>query len=171
MKAWTQEELDNLIACPKIVKKPPAKSLTDAEAYLRGEFEAHSAAGDMDFLIFMRRSKVFEEDFSIGLVYSPDDASAKITLFRCNGPHGTPEARTANPKVPHYDYHVHRASAKNIEEGLAAERNPVPAAEYANYEEALRYFLSATRIEGAENLLAEPPKGTNGLPLFEGKES
>ena len=53
--------------------------------------------------------------------------TAEVVLLRCNGPHGEYND-SFDPEHPHWDFHVHRASAEMIEAGQrtrkAGERNP-----------------------------------------------
>jgi hypothetical protein len=39
------------------------------------------------FSVFLRQNEVFQEDFTIGLIYINQEGKT-FTIFRCNGPHG-----------------------------------------------------------------------------------
>ena len=66
-----------------------------------------SADGELEFRAFMRRSEDLPENFSIGLVFLPQDGTGEVTLLRCNGPHGAFND-SFDPAHPHSDFHVHR---------------------------------------------------------------
>jgi elongation factor P hydroxylase len=73
--------------------------------------------------------------------------------YLCNGPHdGFNDS--FDPDHPHWDYHVHRASAEMIEAGLRPER-----AATINREEAAQYFLRAPNITDARTYFADPAQG------------
>lgn len=73
-----------------------------------------------------------------------------MPLLRCNGPHGGFND-LFDPGHPHWDYHVHRASAEMMEAGLRPERAATVNEDFASYEEAVQYFLRATNITDARS--------------------
>lgn len=54
------------------------------------------------------------------------------------------------PPSHHAGYHVHRARADNLDQGLRAERGAETTKDYGSYGEALRHFLKACNIQSAE---------------------
>jgi hypothetical protein len=49
-------------------------------------------------------------------------SEGELILMRCNGPHGAFNDYF-DPTHPHFDFHVHRASAAMTEAGLRAEKS------------------------------------------------
>ena len=49
------------------------------------------------------------------------DGTGEVLLLRCNGPHGGYND-SFDPDHPHWDFHVHRASAEMIEAGFRPEK-------------------------------------------------
>jgi hypothetical protein len=143
VSVYTQEFLDELITCPKTIAEPPKKSMTSLHGSKRNDMIVESGPGKR-FRVFMRQSEAFEEDFSIGLRFEPPGGEA-IVLMRCNGIHG--DVQSSQGATYHAVYHIHKARAENIEQGLRPERGGEPTNEYATFDQALRYFLKATRIE------------------------
>jgi hypothetical protein len=86
---FTQSEIDGLIACPKTVDSPPSKAPVREGAHWRngaGLIATDDTKGI--FSMYLRKSAFFEENFSVGLIYSSNDGRGDITLLRCNGKHG-----------------------------------------------------------------------------------
>lgn len=135
MKTWSQDELDELIACPKRTFEPPKRSMRTEMGSHRNEAVLESEDGRHRFRVFIRQSADFAENFSIGLEYQPREDSGAIILLRCNGPHG-PHKLWQH----HAQYHVHKAKAENLLEGARAEAFAEVTPAYASFEEALRYF-------------------------------
>ena len=69
-----------------------------------------------------------------------------------------------DPGHPHYDYHVHRASAEMIEAGLRPEKAATINRDFASYEEALQYFLRTTNITDASAYFADFMQGDLPFP-------
>lgn len=96
----------------------------------------------------MRTHSVFDENFSIGLVYVPKDGSGEMVLLRCNGPHGEYNA-SFDPQHPHTEYHVHRASEEAIRAGLRPEKRAQRTNAFASYREAVAFFLNEIHVTEA----------------------
>ena len=149
MRDWTQEELDALVDCPKVIVAPPRKEPRPERGSLRNDFEVASEDGKQRFHVFIRQSESFAEDFSIGLIYVPSDEPGEIHLFRCNGQHGTlPSGRIGDD--PHFAFHTHLPSAEALAVGSEAWQRVVVTRDYASFNEALWHFISITHIGGAE---------------------
>ncbi len=154
MSDMTQEEIDRLICCPKVISDPPGKEMTEDHGSLRNSMRLTAKEGQGEFLAFMRKNVAFPENFSIGLDYCARDGSGRICLLRCNGPHGEWIDDFHDPR-PHFGYHIHRARAENIEAGFRAERGAEVTKEYASYQEALQHFVRLCHIEEAAKYFPE----------------
>jgi hypothetical protein len=53
----------------------------------RKDMKLCSADRTNNFSVFFRYSEIFQDDFSIGLIYTGKEGKS-YTLFRCNGPTG-----------------------------------------------------------------------------------
>lgn len=140
----TDNEIEELIHCPKNIVDPPRKEMQLVTGHWRNDMRLESIDREHDFSVFIRKDEDFEENFSIGLVYCPRGVRGDIHLFRCNGPHG--------PHIlfDHHDrYHIHMADPKNLSSGLKAERTAHITREYASFQDALGYFLKTCNIVGA----------------------
>jgi len=115
-----------------------------------------------EFVMFMRQSEDFPENFSIGLKYYPHDGRSAITLLRCNGQHGNFN-KSFDPDHPHSYYHIHRANEDAIEAGETAEKGAYKTEEYASFEEALQYFVKAINLNAQDAQKYFPPN--TQLPL------
>lgn len=147
MAIYSQSEIDALIACPKKVSEPPKKEMSLVGADFRNDMKLVSSSGfEGEFLVFIRKSEDFQENFSVGLRYQPKDDRGEITLLRCNGPHGGCNGEY-DPDHPHWTYHVHRASEDAIANGGKAEKYAEKTSAYGSFEEAIRYFLNAISLD------------------------
>ena len=122
----TDDEIQRLLKLPKQVSDPPTKSWRTEELHRRKDFGLVSKDGETRFRAFARQSIRFQENFSVGLEYEPDDGTDGVILIRCNGPHGDFN-RAVNPTHPHYHPHIHVASAEAIEAGQRAESSAAVA--------------------------------------------
>lgn len=162
-RAYTQQELEDLIGCSKIVSEPPKEQMKPDRGHLRNDMRLKSVEGDREFRVFLRRSADLPENFSIGLVYLPTDGTGEVTLLRCNGPHGS-YSDSFDPEHPHWDCHVHRATAQMIEAGLRPEKEAAVSEDFASFEEAVHYFLRVTNVQEGPTYF---PKVMQGLLPFE----
>jgi len=138
------QEIQELICCPKTVHEPPRKTMKEERGHLRNEMIVRSADEKFKFRVFMRINQKFNENFSIGLDYFPDDEPGSITLLRYNGPHGE------HISFPHHVlYHIHKTNAECVNTGLKPERNIIAADNYASFQEALRQFLKDINLTDA----------------------
>ena len=88
MRTFTDDELAALINCSKQVVEPPRKEMLLEGKMKRNDMALKSVDGKHAFRVFMRQSDEFSEDFSIGLVYLPNEEPGSFILLRCNGKHG-----------------------------------------------------------------------------------
>jgi hypothetical protein len=141
MATFNQNELDALISCPKHISEAPKREMKLFGANWRNDAKLVASDGLIkgEFIVFMRKNEDFPENFSIGLIYHPQDERGEIVLFRCNGPHGCFN-NDIEQVHPHFDYHIHKASENAIEAGYAPEKFADRTTEYASFEEALQLF-------------------------------
>ncbi len=150
MSSFSQADVDQLIGCAKDISDPPAKDLKLDGAFWRNKAKMIATDGSPGtFSMFMRKSDDFSENFSIGLTFTAHDERGEITLLRCNGKHGTFNGN-GDASHPHWDFHVHRASEKAMDEGSTSEKYAEKTTEFASYEEALSFFLSAVRLNSKD---------------------
>lgn len=159
---YTDDELTNLIACAKRVSVPPKREMRVLGQMFRNDAELESLDGNHTFRAYMRQSRQFAENFSIGLEYRPKDEPASFCLIRCNGRHG---GHKVHPH--HLHCHVHRSQAADVNAGLRVERHIKVTEEYAAYRDALRYFLLVTNVQASD--LASHFPGIAQDDLFPGE--
>ena len=140
MSVMSQDEIERLIHCPKVVTEPPRREPATERGNSRNGARLKAKDGDEEFSMFVRINDSFNENFSIGLVFHPRDGRPDIQLLRCNGPHG-PHVENYDDPITHNEYHVHLATTQAMEAGEAPERHAEVNKQHASYEEALRYFL------------------------------
>ena len=161
MREYSQEELDALVTCRKVVVDPPRKSMRSSSGHLRNDFRLRSEDEQSDFSVFIRVNEEFPENFSIGLVYHPRDERGSFCLLRYNGPHGPYEPDGAEH---HADSHIHKALADNITAGRSPEAGARPTERFGgSYLDALSEFMSDVNIPSPDELFP----GVNQRLLFE----
>ena len=135
MKVWSQDEIDELLACRKKTTEPPKRGMRTELGSHRNEAIVESEDGRHRFRVFIRQNVDFPENFSIGLEYQAKEEPGSFCMLRCNGPHGP------HKLWPHHaQFHIHKAMAGNLQEGYRAEAFAEITPAYASFEEALRHF-------------------------------
>jgi hypothetical protein len=142
--AYSEDQIKELIECPKTVSDPPKREMRLFGADWRNDMTLTATNGtEGEFSVFMRRNEDFPENFSIGLRYQPNE----IVLVRCNGPRGTYNSGSGDANHPHWDFHIHVASEKAQEAGERAEKYASKTEAYASFEEAIQHFLKAVNLD------------------------
>ena len=119
---YTDEDFTQLIACTKRITQGPRREMRVDGQMLRDEMEFESLDGKHSFRVFLRQSRQFNENFSIGIDYLPKDEPGSFCLLRCNGMHG---GHKVHPH--HLNCHIHRSKAEDVNAGLRVERHIVSA--------------------------------------------
>ena len=89
-----------------------------------------------------------------------------MTLIRYNGQH----EQTNDPldlAKPHFQYHIHKATHENLNNGRYDKHPACATKDYASFEEATAGFLSAIGVVDADIKTHFP--GMESLPLFRTK--
>lgn len=165
MRTYTQQEIDDLIRCPKVITIPPRNTMRSERGHRRNELRLTSQDGKSNFSVFMRINDDFNENFTIGLIFHSSEEPESFCLLRCNGPHG---GFIGNPDLPHphFQCHIHRAKVESIDAGERPEKGGEATDSYNSYKEALRYFLLTTNVLNAEDYFPDFRQDT----LFEMEE-
>jgi hypothetical protein len=162
--SFTADTIASLIVCKKVVTNAPAREFKEENRHRRKDMELKGPAGEQ-FAVFIRQSLEFVEDFSIGLLYHQD--GKRILLVRYNGQHD----QTSDPlKVSdlHFQYHVHRATPENLNNGRFEKHSATEEATYASFDEALIAFLDDTNVN--EDDIARHFPQHIAMPLFQTRE-
>lgn len=144
----TDDELNELIQCPKDITNHARKNMLVENGSERNDMVVISAKGyytePQSFRIFIRRSILLPEDFSIGLIWMPTGHTG-IILLRYNGRHGLNRS-VEHQRVPH----IHRLMAADIQAEKYDPHQAIETDEYHTLEEALPLFLKACHIINGE---------------------
>lgn len=68
-RRYAQHEIDELIACPKMVSEAPKRDMKLDRGHFRNDMRLKSTNGKLEFRVFMRRSEDLPENFSVGLAF------------------------------------------------------------------------------------------------------
>ena len=146
MRVFTDQELAELISCPKQVVEAPRREMRLDGRMKRNEMTLKSPDGKHQFRVFMRQSDDFPENFSVGLVYLPGEEPGEVILIRCNGQHGRTRVH------PHHTvFHSHRMKAEGVNAGIKEARLIEEAKDYASFGEAIRGFCKRIGLEDGDN--------------------
>lgn len=160
MRAYTQQELDALIGCPKVVTEPPRPTMIAESGQKRNGLKLRSEDSADEFAVFIRINEDFHENFSIGLRHLPVGEESAI-LLRCNGDHGVHQNQVVN--ADQIDgVHIHYTTEAALQAGLKLENYAKPTSAYATYEDALRHFLRIINVLHPEKHFPQIYQ----LPLF-----
>ncbi len=159
MSDYTEDGIKRLIDCSKAIKDTPKRDMKEENRHRRNDMVVINSEGD-EFDVFIRQSLDFAEDFSVGLVYRSKDGK-RITLVRYNGQHEQSDKPFSDN--PHFSYHIHRATADNLNNGRF-EKHPASITEtYGSFDEAIREFMKAICINDWQKYF---PCAVD-LPLFQ----
>ncbi len=159
---YTEEFINELVNCPKIIVDAPRDSSVSRGSHKRF-FSMISVDSQHYFSGFISVNTKFSENFSIGLVYIPKTEKGKICLLRCNGLHGETIIATH-----HSHFHIHRAIADDINNGIKVERQITETTEYATIDDAIQFYLKLINLIPSDRALYFPrPSGQLQLSLDE----
>ena len=142
MRTFTDDELAALITCPKQVVDAPRREMRLDGKMKRNDMTLKSTDGKHLFRAFLRQSDEFPENFSVGLMYQPNEEPVSFQLIRCNGQHGGERVH------PHHAvFHVHRCKADDLTAGILEPRHIEQTTAYASFREALSHFCRMIQLE------------------------
>ncbi|MGI4805221.1 MAG: hypothetical protein ACRYFL_10645 [Janthinobacterium lividum] len=116
---YTDELIKDLIECSKIIVDAPKDMKEGRSGFLKKIFTLKSKDGIYSFSGFITQNLTFAENFSIGLVFNSKEDKGKITLLRCNGPHGMTK------ELHHAVCHIHTVIAEYINNGNKVEKKSI----------------------------------------------
>ena len=109
----------------------------------------------------MNQNTVFPENFSIGLIYKPNEERGTIVILRCNGMHG---GTLLNPHHAHC--HIHTARADSLNQGSKVEHHIEITTQYSTFETALQFYVNLIGLDQSDKQNYFPPP-TGQIDLFE----
>ncbi len=150
---YTDEQIEELISCPKRIVEPPKETKESARTgFIKKTFVMVSNDGVYNFNGFIAQNLKFPENFSIGLIYDPKEEKGKIPLLRCNGPHGGTKV------FPHHAYfHIHKATAERINNNLKPEGQIDITQHYSTIETAIQYYVRRIGLSVTDRTKHFPP--------------
>lgn len=93
------------------------------------------------YRIYTRRSKLIENNFSIGLLYL-ESATKHYTLIRCNGWHGPHTNIIEGDTIPEDTCHIHFLTERYQQFGHRGDHFAVATNEYRDFKSALEFFVA-----------------------------
>jgi len=106
----SQEIVEELIGCEKLVCKAPPSHLTLDKGNYKLSFTLQDSENPQHlFECFVRVSKFFPENFSVGMQFNPKHDPYRLLLIRMNGAHGPHQV------FDHHDRpHIHIMDATEL---------------------------------------------------------
>lgn len=155
---YTDELIRELIECSKVIVDAPKEVKEGRSGFLKKIFTLKSVNGTYNFSGFINQNSTFAENFSIGLIYNSKEEKGKITLLRCNGPHGMTK------ELHHAVCHVHTVIADDINNGNKVEKSIKQTNEYSTLEDAIQFFVRYINIVATDRQKHFPlPSGQTNL--------
>ena len=145
----TDALVDELISCEKEIYKAERTDFFQKGHHRRNNFELKAVEDGKQFSVFIRQHIMFEENFSIGLLYKSERTSAKILLTRFNGPHGHIAVEIGNEE--HNEFHIHKYSNDYALLGLKPEKHAYATKDYGTFKDAIIHFVKECNIKNASD--------------------
>lgn len=147
--------VDELIECPKKIIKSDRKNMIEKNRSYRNNIQLESEDGKYSFIMFMRQSAEFLEDFSVGLIWTNVnkywDTKKQTILIRCQGPHDSKQEFESDP---HHSYHIHKLSPTDIEQKrFSKPSNCGVTNHFSSFDEAIIYFCNRCAIIGLSDYI------------------
>lgn len=151
----TNEFIQELITCQKIIKKADRKKMISENRSLRNNVQLISEDGKYEYVLFLRQSCEFIEDFSVGLKWTNPskylNTNKSIILLRCQGPHDSKQPEGTDC---HHDYHVHEITLKDINEcRYDKPQHKEICKEFSSFESAIYYFCKKCGIHNLNDYI------------------
>ena len=160
---FTLSRINELIGCDKLITEAPTRDFKEEYRHRRKDFRLQAVDDPrLLFIVFIRQSLEFAEDFSLGLVYLSEDGK-KMTMIRYNGQHDQSNDPYDLAK-PHFQYHIHKATPENLNDGRYDKHPATATPLYASFTEATQEFLTAIGVRQPD--VARHFPGMDPLPLF-----
>jgi hypothetical protein len=144
---YTDKFIKLILECEKQIVKPTNRNFIKDRGQLKKVFTLVSTDEKFSFKGFIRQNAKFNENFTIGLYFTPRDKKETICILRCNGPHGP------NFMHPHHsECHIHFATAETINKGKRPERNIRLTEEYATLDQAIQYYINKINLNNNDKI-------------------
>ncbi|MDR2175296.1 MAG: hypothetical protein LBO82_05085 [Synergistaceae bacterium] len=143
----TDDEINKLLALPKIITKKERKKLRDwkeSRGFRRIDISLKADSSE-NFSIFGRATIDDPLDFSIGLKAVFSDGS-NANLIRCNGQHGGHKNVLEHERFEGR-CHVHQTTERYIQGGWEAEKFAAITDTYITSDGALEYLMKRCNID------------------------
>lgn len=153
LRLYTDIELAELWATPKRVANPGARWLKKPGHQQRNFQVTGLEDTSVRFAIYQRQNENDQGDFSCGIAYLPLGGS-RLTLARYNG------SSHIHGEIA-YRPHIHRATARAINDGKKPESEAEETDQYTTIEGAFRQLLLDFKIQGIQIPPADQPRLLN----------
>lgn len=132
--------------------------MIEENRHKKNKAELVSIDGKYKFIMFLRISLEFCEDFSVGLIWTnPNefcDITSNIILLRCQGPH---DGKYPENYDIHHSFHIHQITMDDIDNRrFKKPSNRFSTDSFSSFEEAAWYFVDHCNIMDMEKYLEYP---------------
>jgi hypothetical protein len=145
--ALTDERIAQLLAMRKHVAGPMRFKPKHKGDHLEQDWSLTGEDGSR-FLLYARQSTKLADGFSCGLSWEAPDGT-HVPLARYNGPYHQHPNAIERTVIPFGSCHIHRATARYIQQGLKPDGFAEATASYRSLPEAFECILRDGAIEGA----------------------
>lgn len=158
--ALTDEQINALIALPKVITNPRARKI-EKRGSEQVNYDAEGPDGEQ-FRVYLRQNMRITDGFSCGLLYVPVRGDS-VTLTRYNGADHEHSNPLDSGKPLPLACHIHRATEKYMTAGRKAEHYAETTDRYQTLQGALAALLLDCNISGLDD---NPDSEQFVLPLL-----
>lgn len=141
----TDEQINSLIAMPKRIENPGAKTRT-SDKHTRRDFRVKSTDEKHEFALFVRQSTLLPDSFSAGLRWLSQSGES-LMLVRFNGP-SHPHSNMLEGERFEFEHHIHQATERYLAAGKKDEGYAEVTKEYKTINGALHCLVKRCNITG-----------------------
>lgn len=153
----TDAMIDEIIECAKTITANPSPKNKTNGAHKETSFTASSGDGKYSFQVFVREHTELIENFSVGLVYTPN-GGVPFVVTRYNGQHGQ-HKNFLTGEVFDDTCHIHKVKEDVVRAGINYDNNAEVTDRYSSLDEALGCFFSDLHFGNYETYYPELAQG------------
>lgn len=149
---YNDQFINELILCRKKIIASPKPNNKSNGLHKETNVELQSEDNRYRFTVFIREHTELLENFTIGLVFHPEDGDSKI-IVRYNGNHGRHTNQISKEIVD--GFHIHKLTQKALELGMKGENQATHTNTYASARDAMFCFFKDLNITNFQDYFPE----------------
>lgn len=144
--------INELITCRKKIIANPKPNNKSNGLHKETNLELQSEDNQYRFTVFIREHTELLENFTVGLIFHPEDGDSKI-IVRYNGNHGR-HTNQINKEIVD-GFHIHKLTKEALDLGIKGENQAIHTTNYASARDALFCFFKDLNIINFQDYFPE----------------